>query len=740
MSYDDDKLGTLFPTRFGGDTGSGNERQMLDKTGADGIRKSYRTLADGSVVRLETRNGLPRFFLDDQGASAETATKCELGMDSGVVNLINASFVWNGEPNGNGSDGLLYRTSYVAQYLTATGAGDENSPIVDVIKPPNTKGTPQADGSVAKSFRSTTGNQFGVYEKKRVAVLCPPSIFTGKMRLYVQALYGRHDALSVVSLSLSVGTTTPSIIVNEIELHTSCGIYLDPLTAKHSLISVGATITIYPLITSPCAEKLRPKLLEPSISAANKERIEAYILSRAYPTLTGATTLSVEQPSIAASSSMGYGWHFNWSGTACDIVINEVVNAPGGGGENESTHYRITFAKGTAWTASLTKVEGPIRWKGQRHNHPITSPAWMFNALEKFGAHYGPEPYGNAPIYVFYKRDDLQTCRYATTQDTTNKRATRSPSYLNPGSMLTQGTDAMDYRVYNEWSGPLTSVTCGDGAVSFKSGTYSGGVNGHSSPQVQVPSLDAASWYRGDVAGSGTVLFPEGKYLPVQTTPTNNEYEGVIDIFRGVEGQSGAADGAEPSSWFTYTYPEHPARTSFSTAIPFPANWTSYSSTEYNLHTTAFIVVIPFYDAEAVFMLGTKTEYKSESGTKITKTGGSFFQANATGGLYAAYPDTLCGIWEIMWSDYGENLSTETYTTEYPPVTTTTTRLVSSAGTVPGITIPTPGAFFNPTYDIVPVMLPCYSSCNGALFSWQGNALSGMPSFGDKPFSFVGWA
>lgn len=58
VSFNDKTFGAIFPTRDGVATGSSNERQMLDKPGgAEGFKKTYRTLTDGSVVRCSTRNG-----------------------------------------------------------------------------------------------------------------------------------------------------------------------------------------------------------------------------------------------------------------------------------------------------------------------------------------------------------------------------------------------------------------------------------------------------------------------------------------------------------------------------------------------------------------------------------------------------------------------------------------------------------------------------------------------------------
>lgn len=62
MSYDDDKFAPLFPTRFGGAIGTGNERKMLDNIGGgESFRTKVRLNPDGSTTTLRTRDGMPRF-------------------------------------------------------------------------------------------------------------------------------------------------------------------------------------------------------------------------------------------------------------------------------------------------------------------------------------------------------------------------------------------------------------------------------------------------------------------------------------------------------------------------------------------------------------------------------------------------------------------------------------------------------------------------------------------------------
>lgn len=62
MSFDDDWMKPVFPTRTGGAVGHSLENKMLGTVGgANAIRTRVQTLSDGSVVMLRTRGGFPEF-------------------------------------------------------------------------------------------------------------------------------------------------------------------------------------------------------------------------------------------------------------------------------------------------------------------------------------------------------------------------------------------------------------------------------------------------------------------------------------------------------------------------------------------------------------------------------------------------------------------------------------------------------------------------------------------------------
>ena len=532
---------------------------------------------------------------------------------------------------------------------------------------------------------------------------------------------------------------TPSIVLsNGIEITTSCGVYLDTVTGLHYLLKVDATkVYIYDLVSTSCAEKLRPKLLDIGISADNRERIEAYILSRALPIPSSVVELVYAPGTPFDINQMGYGWHWNWSGTMCDIVVTT-----NDGTSNHSTHYRITMSHtphpAMVWTQTPSTIEGPTTWKNNKHNSVICYPVWDYSGFQKIGT--VATPTGNSPYYAFYNRDVLKVARFSAGTTSNSKNRVRSPSYYNIGGQTTQGSDALSVVTTEEWSGQTISLTCGGASVSYQSGSYSDSTYGHTSPAQTSPALSSLGWNRESIAMSTTNPYevPNGKPSPIGPLfHTSTEYEASVDHYGGVLYHSGS-ESPNP----TISFAGVPGWYRYNTIYGgWPATFTHWDGTIGRLLTTAFISAPPFYDAESLFSFGGKTTTSTESGTKIDKSADSFYIAYGIGPP-STVPTILMGVLEIMGEDFGTNISTYSYSD--PPVVTSssTTLMECNAGTLTAI-IPNVNPFFNVTYNVVPVTLGSYASAQGSsVFSGdltvdQGNAPAVLTGI---PFTYSGWA
>lgn len=386
---------------------------------------------------------------------------CVFGMDSGVVSQASIA---PADPDRYLS-GVLYETDKVAAY---------NAPFV--LTPPETqwrynpnetgqmsgtlsagagfRGKVPVDGAAARSFFpggipdssdppvmvADPADPY-LYVKKVLAVLCPPSIFTGRCRLWVQSLYGHHlHAQSADGLSgnvyapptINLDTTPPSIVVLGkattgtlgVAVTTSTGVYLDTTTGKHWMFNPGnMSMDIYPLVSSPCGERLRKYLISGTdddlLSAPDRDRLEAYILSECRPSTARKVTLTFATE--VDGYSMGYGWHWNWTGLVADIVVNAVFEQDATHRAMRSTHHRITMTPPTPtseWQATRSVVEGPNDWTLDRSAWVIAEPNYSSATLIKSTPKVTTVFACDAPFYAFYVGDTLQVCRVTVALET----------------------------------------------------------------------------------------------------------------------------------------------------------------------------------------------------------------------------------------------------------------------------------------------------------------------------------
>lgn len=421
-------------------------RSRIKAMRAVGLRyATQRFVLPDATVRVQIVDGTD--YIELSGGT------CELGMDSGVVEL---SAIGSAAP-GRFLPGILYETNKVAAYnapfvLTAPETywrfnsgptGQISGTLSSALR-----GKVPINGQSARSFHPRSIDNAdtppikildpadeSLYAKKVLAVLCPPSIFTGRCRLWVQSMYGRHmhshasngmpddDTVPIPTLSGLPGT--PSIYVQgkaasgtlSVLITTSCGVYLDPDTGNHWLLKVnGAQVLVYPLLSSPCGQRLRKYLVSGTgndlLDQTDRDHVEAYVLSTSRPDTT--QIVAVEIGASVAAYSMGYGWHWNWTGMVADIVINTPYAQNETHAAMTSTHHRITMHKPTdttPWLCIHSVVEGPTNWAVYRVYWTIVEPDWSDLVLRKTTPANSAVFAGNAPFYAFYVGDVLKTCR-----------------------------------------------------------------------------------------------------------------------------------------------------------------------------------------------------------------------------------------------------------------------------------------------------------------------------------------
>lgn len=348
--YDDLPL----PTRHGPPTGDANERTMAAHVDRAGIQKTYRRNPDGSMTRLSTRLGHNEYVTDAPEGQKQAL---ELYLESGAQTVLDDSentSVWE---------------------------------MLDLIPPKDFMGWVVAEGAnIGTHSRGAlnTGNASKAMiepERKPVAKKIPASLFSGSMRLFIQAQYGakgRTELYTEDGTPFSYGTILTiggysmgaysdhirSVYKNDgdmadasnIELYyldsanentslqlgfsvsMSCGIYRSE--KKYWVITIarsGASYAIkaYPLKFSAAAYHMRAKvhrLLKSGEPTADERKTARQCMAYAFAYAKIDTANVVNLGSFAGPEGypLAYGWKWNSDGTEARIVTHKTTIASAG--------------------------------------------------------------------------------------------------------------------------------------------------------------------------------------------------------------------------------------------------------------------------------------------------------------------------------------------------------------------------------------------------------------------------
>ncbi len=313
-------------------------------------------------------------------------------------------------------------------------------------------------------------------DKKLTTMFVPASMYTGKMRLYVQSLYGQKLTEWIFTMGTAEDGAvlpghliyeTPDVTLGEgraapITFTMNTGIYSDS-EGNYWLIELDFG-TVRKLDMPRIAVVLRNYIQSHAdLKDDVKDKLEAYVLSVCRPSAT--FYFHITHP-ISYYEAMGYGWKFNWDGTFADIVTTDLVTPDNFTSYNISNHYRMSFVRDASkkdttttsgmtdaeklahdisfeksrWTIDQAHVEGPTKWKNSYVYSTIAYPSWFSNELVKWGSKWGDIGGSGAPFYCLYRRNKLAVFRFSYSLGTVDARRKSSPSYFQvPFLNLTSG-------------------------------------------------------------------------------------------------------------------------------------------------------------------------------------------------------------------------------------------------------------------------------------------------------------
>lgn len=743
MAYDDEKLGRLFPTRTGDATGTANERKMLDAlAGSDSIRTKTQRFEEGKKVtttRLRTRAGNPEFITEITDDDDEQE---EIYMDTGAVDLLSIA---PDNPLSGESAPLYYGTIQRTYYDLKKLLGKLIPPSLKSRKPP-------VEGVAGKSFKKKEGAD--LIGKKECAAKCPPSMFTGKARLYAQAQYGRALKDWKWTLDIPLGLSPRLQHDNGSVINTNSGIYTDA-EYKHWLVTIhpgGALIT--KMVRDDKVKPLVRHLRNPD-KAADWKKIEAYIL--AYSTPSEDVNFNIDIPGAPAPQMLGYGWKFNWLGDKADIIEHS-EGAP----THRSTHFRLTIKRDTTryipsnvpaleaekqrWSVALSTVEGPVTWHNSRYNQVIAHPEWLFNNLWIFGTSGGGSDCVGIPVYCFYRDDNvLEVFRYSFTGKTSQIKYQRTATPSTWGIVCDWTADASIGMNTTPYDGYGTFGTDG-GEGERRRRLYTPEITGFACSYANTVSSYQSYTYEKRALG-GKTLGPTGYGYP----STNFSPTGIVDIPQNAYTASPLtlSDGVISQiggNEITFdTFGTGPGDFTASFTMDCLQYGLSYEEGSH-VETNYSLLLIPFYDAEAAYVHGNKNTTRTASGwdngsiSGSTGVWGSILQKYVTTGGVTS----LVGEW-YQYRAHSGSWGTPTSKTDFSGRVAShdqelAAKLVTRSG---GYAFSPPmslGPFFAGTPMVEQQFNTHSASVGAAAYGHGAKNLEGFPDRFESPPPFIGWA
>lgn len=526
-------------------------------------------------------------------------------------------------------------------------------------------GLVRLDGYKARSFSPATKNTAEqgappvwsdveddsvLLNKKICAAKIPASIFTGRCRMYVQALYGLHlypvevkgknipigtgktlasrptvsfAGTNAISVPSFVKATDGSATLPRITIDTSSGVYFDKLTGRHWLLCVaGASLIIYPLLCPSGIAKLRRYIKAPLnsgerivLSDEDKEKLETFILANSLPYANEAITIRLADLA-PTGETMGYGWHWNWDGTRADCVFhNQFSQGIFSGNENfgmESSHYRISLSfAGSSFEAAMSLISGPARWGVNRAYWCFAKPNEFSGGCIKLTPRYSQMQDGGAPLYAFYKKNDLNLCSVQV-------------AFYPQGENTRSSTPGMS-TLPTTYGAPVQSTTLGLLGGECLDTT---GVASHYSITVDCGSSAVTNLAVGKSEGFHRWVVSSKSVSAPPVRDTTSEAFSPDGIF-----------------YFDVGYPPYSSVGPFppgsyqGTALPEVVVYTLTETIE-SITTNSYVTcIVPAFDSEAIFLHGESSTRTMKSGTVQSRQGSSYSRVGyaVTGGVLSPF-------------------------------------------------------------------------------------------------------
>lgn len=341
----------------------------------------------------------------------------------------------------------------------------------------------------------------------------PASMYSGKLRLFVQAIYGslRTDYEIALDGSNNPDSTLFKLIVNGYTLEhgvATAGLFTDSDYNYYIISANHNSFTFYPLTLSTAGSDWRD-ILKTHPNRTNREfssRVEAYILSGAVVDTASPTTVSTGV--TVAGSPMGFGFKFNWAGNQCKCIFHESL----GTGVYESRTLTVDITDTLTLTAS---VSAATQWSnGEVFN--FLYPDYTDNRVKIFGVVNGF--YTNStgtPMTGYYDYNDVWR-QWEYVCNITTGTINEDSGVIDSSDIPGYGLDAVGYTRHTKVR--ASSGIKGTIGYKFLGSTYTYNVNpnitknDHTDPEIvnAQPTTTPTNIFGGGINGGR--LMRDGRY------------------------------------------------------------------------------------------------------------------------------------------------------------------------------------------------------------------------------------
>lgn len=622
--------------------------KALRATGLNYASQTF-TMPDGAAIKVRIAG--EQSFISISGGSS-------LYMESGQLEWSypaeanpdrNEPAKWHFMDIGTGGDYLGKIASGGAQANDPALA--ENQDSLAIGYPKSKTGTPEeiaaADAKAALDYSDAT------IMKKMVAATFPASLFTGKMRLFMQSQYGAKEALKS-RLELRLVGTSPALYykVGDKELqfgfwgHGTPGIFTDP-DGKYWLLNIttvgsNALVTSYPLAAASGLLGSIKKL-----SGEEKTKAEAYLFANSTFDLTKPVVVGMHL--LPVGGAMAYGWKFNKTGDKASIVLNEAINVGVNRRYRSSTvHLTFTVADGKVAVSGTAMDSG--EWVDGwgvfnifvPNTETVTAPLSLYS--QSAGSPKATQfSFSNVPIYGYYV-DDVWTPVKMSTDTTTpspTKVIYRNNIYVTP---IAQSEIVL---CGSSWSKAIIEAFSGSSStISVGGYSYTGESRVGTITEVVATTTDAPSHgpWTNIAVDPGSVVTANFWYCPAVGTGAG-EY-----VSMGLSSPPGLAEIiAAANIYIPLRGGPYPASAPYieRTLLPQSRATTTGNGTA----CTAWALVIPGGDCEAAYVA--KSEYFAYTGAgTVTTQEGLVMGPDATWGWGGSPSETFIAF-AYMWQEVG---------------------------------------------------------------------------------------